>query len=206
LESSAAGEKGRRVYRYSLVGGLLYRSRWKSASDRRLGRLHERDYTPSSGSELTMKTLTTTGFMLLLASFASHAEAASSLKVSHLWSRPATVTAVVYATITNHGSRPDRFIGATSPLGAVEMHKSIRVRTTSIDGMPIQMSRGAMRMTEVTAMTIPAHRKVTLTPGGYHLMIVHLKHPLHAGTLVPLRLHFSHAGWIATRARVRPYG
>lgn len=152
-----------------------------------------------------MKTLTMTSVLLLFASSATLANAAASLKVSGLWSRPATVTAVVYGRITNHASRPDRFIGATSPLGEVEMHKSVRVRTTSIDGMPIPRSRGPMRMTEITAITIPAHRTVALTPGGYHFMLVHLKHPLHTGALVPLRLHFSHAGWIAARARVRPY-
>jgi copper(I)-binding protein len=72
----------------------------------------------------------------------------------------------------------------------------------SMSGM--SMGSGSMvSMKEVSSIPVPAHGTTSLAPGGYHLML-DLRHDLHAGETIPLRLHFARAGWIDTSAAVRP--
>ena len=55
-----------------------------------------------------------------------------------------------------------------------------------------------MKMRQVDAVPLPAGQAVTLSPGGYHIMLVDLKAPLVAGQSFPLTLTFEKAG---TRSR-----
>ena len=66
----------------------------------------------------------------------------------------------------------------------------------------MSMDGGVMRMREVPSLEIPAGGKVTLAPGGYHLMMLDLKHPLVAGAKAPITLTFAHAGSIDVEADV----
>jgi copper(I)-binding protein len=132
----------------------------------------------------------------------------SPISVSDAWSRPATGTAVVYATLRNAGSTPDRLIGATSPIAThVGLHQSYETKMSgmsmgsgSMANMP--MPGGMVGMRAVSSIPIPAGGTTMLKPGGYHLM-VDLRHDLKAGDSIPLRLHFARAGWIATSVPVR---
>ncbi|RME86167.1 MAG: copper chaperone PCu(A)C [Zetaproteobacteria bacterium] len=45
-------------------------------------------------------------------------------------------------------------------------------------------SRGQAQMVEAEAWIVPAHGKLKLAPGGRHLMLMHLTHPLRAGDRV----------------------
>jgi copper(I)-binding protein len=132
------------------------------------------------------------------------ASAAPSIEVTGVWSRPAIGTAVVYATIVNHTGKPDRLTGGSSPdAGRVELHESTAsaMPMGSMNGMP--MNGQMMSMKSLDAIGIPAHGKRTLAPGGYHIMLVDLKHDLKAGQIVTLRLHFARAGWISLAVPVR---
>jgi copper(I)-binding protein len=135
----------------------------------------------------------------------------SSIVVSDAWSRPATGSAVVYATLRNSGSDTDWLIAASSPLAThVGLHQSAE---TKMSGMPMPrgnssmgnmpMGDSMMSMKSVSSISIPAHGTTLLAPGGYHLML-DLRHSIKAGDAIPLRLHFERAGWIATSVHVRP--
>jgi len=145
--------------------------------------------------------------LMLFTALTAGAESAA-VSVTNVWSRPATGTAVVYATFRNASSKPDRLVGATSPLATkVELHQS---STSAMPGdsmtmgnMSMPMGGSVVSMKSVASIPIPAHGSTSLAPGGYHLML-DLRRDLHAGERVPLRLHFAHAGWIAVVAHVRP--
>ncbi len=65
------------------------------------------------------------------------------------------------------------------------------------------MPEGPMEMRRVRALTIPAGGTIAVAPGGYHVMLIGLRQPLHAGQTFPVRLRFAHAGWVAIRSEVR---
>lgn len=147
--------------------------------------------------------------ILFAAAVAGTNAAAAPIRVSDVWSRPATGTAVVYATIHNDSAEPDRLIGATSPIAThADLHESSETKmpamsmsSGSMGNMP--MNGSIMSMKTLTAIPVPARGTTSLKPGGYHVML-DLRHDLRAGETVPLRLHFAHAGWIAVTATVRP--
>ena len=62
---------------------------------------------------------------------------------------------------------------------------------------------GMTTMQPVSSITVPAGGKAVLAPGGFHIMLIGLRHDLKAGEAVPLRLHFAKAGWQAATARER---
>lgn len=125
---------------------------------------------------------------LLLAPLAAQAHAydAGALHIGHPWIRtppPGAPTAAGYLTVTNHGGAPDRLLGATSAIA-----DSLEPHTMSMDG-------GVMRMRlAADGFEIRPGATLTLAPGGDHLMIVGLKHPLKAGEHVAAVLRFAHAG------------
>ncbi len=45
-----------------------------------------------------------------------------------------------------------------------------------------------MKMRQIDALPLPAGKAVALKPGGYHVMLMDLKQPLTAGTVVPVSL------------------
>jgi hypothetical protein len=95
---------------------------------------------------------------------------------------PGAPTAAVYLTVHNIGGAADRLLGASSPLAArVELHRS-------------QMKDGVASMRALPGIDMPVGGAIELKPGGYHLMLVGLVHPLEAGESLPLTLKFLHAG------------
>jgi periplasmic copper chaperone A len=69
-----------------------------------------------------------------------------------------------------------RLVGIRTPAaGMADIHQ------TTMDG-------GVMRMRLVEAIELPAGKPVALKPGGYHVMLMHLAHPLKEGETVPLTL------------------
>jgi len=126
---------------------------------------------------------------------------AVALTVSDAWSRPAIGTGVVYLRVNNRGDAPDRLDAARTPVArVVEIHESMD-ESTSMPGMKMT---GVMSMQRVRALTIPAHGSVTLSPGGYHLMAIDLRHDLQPNTQFPLQLHFARSGWTTVSVQVRP--
>ena len=129
-----------------------------------------------------------------------------AVSVTDAWSRPATGTGVIYATLHNNAAVADRLIGASSPLARhIGLHETSEMKmpgmSTSMGNMPMTGSMTSMK--SVSSIPVPAHGATSLAPGGYHLML-DLRRDLKPGETVPLRLHFARAGWVTTSAQVRP--
>ena len=56
------------------------------------------------------------------------------------------------------------------------------------------MEGGVMQMRPLAGVDLPAGQKVTLKPGGMHIMLVGLRQPLKQGDTFPLTLSFEKAG------------
>lgn len=81
-----------------------------------------------------------------------------------------------FMTLTS--DQDTKLIAAASPVaGKVEVHK-------------MEMKNGLMTMRPIDDLAIPANTPVELKPGGYHVMLIDLKHPLVKGEKVPLTLTF----------------
>lgn len=133
--------------------------------------------------------------LLLGSVLATPGWAQQGVVVEEVWSRAqiAGRNGVVYLTLTAKGSA-DRLTGASSPLAdRVELHES-------------SMDQGVMKMREVPALVIPAGAKVTLAPGGLHIMLVGLRRALNEGDAVPLRLVFEKTGAVEVTAHVTKAG
>ncbi|HJU21741.1 MAG TPA: copper chaperone PCu(A)C [Casimicrobiaceae bacterium] len=103
---------------------------------------------------------------------------------------PGARTGGAYFTIHNGGASADRLVHVASPVA-----KSAEVHSMTMDG-------NVMRMRAVPALDIPAGASVALRPGGYHVMLMGLAHPLIRGASVPLTLTFEKAGTIDVVADV----
>jgi periplasmic copper chaperone A len=116
---------------------------------------------------------------LLLAFTSVRAETQVSAQVSDGWIRLAPPTAKVmagYLTIDNTGSE-DLVISEvrSADFGAIEIHE-------------MTMQDGVMRMRRVAELRVPAGGKVTLEPGGLHLMLFRPQRRLPEGSKVGIRL------------------
>jgi len=108
-----------------------------------------------------------------------------ALKVDHPWARPTVPgqsTGGAYLSVINTGATADRLLGGSSPMAArVEVHE-------------MRMEGDVMRMREMSALDLPAGKRVVLAPGGLHVMLIGLKAPLKVGDKLPLTLRFEKAG------------
>ena len=88
-------------------------------------------------------------------------------------------------TITNKGTAPDKVNCVSSDASA-----QCQIHTMT-------MEDGVMKMRPVEGgLEIKPGETVTLKPGGYHMMLVDLKHPLEQGQSVKATLKFDHAGTV----------
>jgi copper(I)-binding protein len=130
---------------------------------------------------------------LTLAQFAAvPAQAADydvgSIHISQPWSRATpkgAASAAGYMTITNNGTTPDRVSCVSSEASAqCQIHS-------------MTMEDGVMKMRPIEGgLEILPGQTITLAPGGFHMMLVDLKHPLEAGQTMKATLKFDHAGTI----------
>lgn len=88
----------------------------------------------------------------------------------------------------------DRLTGVATPAAAMA-----QIHQTTNEG-------GVMRMREVAAIDLPPGQPVALKPGGLHIMLMGLKHPLQAGDSLPLTLRFEKAGERQVNAAVGRVG
>ena len=122
---------------------------------------------------------------------------AGDIVIEKPWARATPKGAEVggaYMTIENKGATPDRLTGGSADFATVEIHE-------------MKSENGVMEMREVTGgLNIPAHGSVGLAPGGYHIMLTHLAHPLTKGDTVKATLNFEHAGPVAVEFKVMGVG
>jgi len=111
-----------------------------------------------------------------------------SIHISQPWSRATPKGASAgasYMTITNKGTTPDRVSCVSSDASA-----ECQIHTMT-------MEDGVMKMRPVEGgLEILPGQTVTLKPGGLHMMLLNLKHPLAAGDSVKATLKFDHAGTV----------
>lgn len=123
--------------------------------------------------------------------------AAPTVTVSQAWARAsagAATTGAAYVTLTG-GASDDTLVGVSAPVA-----DTVQVHESSSEG-------GVTRMRQVTGgVAIPAGKTVALRPGGYHIMMIGLHHPLVAGQGFPLTLTFAHAAPVTVTVTVRPIG
>jgi copper(I)-binding protein len=128
---------------------------------------------------------------------APHDCAAHGLTIDHPYARatpPGARVGGAYMIVQNAGAKSDRLVRVTSPVaGAVELH------TATVEG-------NLMKMRETSSLEVPAGGRLTLQPGGYHMMLVDLKRPLAVGDKVPMTLTFEKAGTIDVVVRVEAMG
>lgn len=104
-------------------------------------------------------------------------------EVSNAWARatpPGAKDGVAYLTIESPAA--DRLVSASTPVA-----KKAELHTMSMQGM-------VMKMRPLAGLDIPAGQPVTLKPGGEHVMLMGLDHPLREGQSFPLTLDFAKAG------------
>lgn len=128
---------------------------------------------------------------------AQHMHDAKGVKVAEPWARATGKMAhagAAYLTLENTGDAGDKLVSASSPAaGRVELHTHIQ------DG-------NVMRMRPVQSIEVGPHAKVTLKPGGLHLMMLDLKGPLEKGASFPLTLRFEKAGEVTVEVAIQAAG
>ena len=122
---------------------------------------------------------------------ASPALAEESIRVFDAWAR-ATILAsrpgAAYLTIES--AAEDRLLGVTTPVaGHVMIHA-------------IEKDGDISRMKHIETLELPAGQRVTLSPGGMHLMLMGLQDKLSEGTAFSMTLNFEKAGEIAVDVSV----
>jgi copper(I)-binding protein len=120
----------------------------------------------------------------------------SGLSVADAWVRATagTEVAAAYLTLRNLGEQPVIVLGVQSPLAASAMIHETRLQN------------GVASMRPHERLVIARGATVRLEPGGLHVMLHGLAHPLAAGEKVPLTLRLEGGGTIMVTAYVRPLG
>lgn len=131
---------------------------------------------------------------LAVAPAAAQGYGKGDLHVRQPWARatpPGAKVAAGYLEIQNSGNKPDRVIGASTPAAErVEFHVQVR------DG-------DVLKMREVKSFEVPARQRLTLRPGGSHLMLVGPRKPYVSGERIPLTLRFERAGELSIELEVQ---
>jgi copper(I)-binding protein len=110
----------------------------------------------------------------------SSAAAGVTLEVHDAWIReapPTTRVLAAYMLISNTGESPAEITSIASPdFEHTELHRTI-------------VESGVARMAPIESLEIPAGEKISLEPGGIHLMLINPLRPLHEGDTVTLIIH-----------------
>jgi periplasmic copper chaperone A len=125
---------------------------------------------------------------------AQPAAATGTLTVADAWVRaiPGAPVAAAYMKLHNGGTRPVRVIGVRSALAGLAMIHETR------------LENGVSTMRPHEPLVIAAGASVALEPGGLHVMLHDLAHPLAVDEQVPLELLLEGGGRVEVSARVRP--
>ena len=109
----------------------------------------------------------------------------AQLEVSNPWARATPGNAPNSAAyVTIQSPTADRLVSTSTPVA-----KKAELHTMSMQGM-------VMKMRPLSGLDIPAGKPVTLKPGGDHIMLLGLEHPLREGQSFPLTLDFEKAGYL----------
>ena len=117
-----------------------------------------------------------------------------ALVVQNAWTRltPGTDVAAVYLTLRNVSARPVIVIAVQSPIASQAMIHETKTES------------GQSRMRPHEQLVIAPGQTVKLEPGGLHVMLHGLTHPVTAGQSLPLVLLLDDGGTVQVAALVRP--
>jgi copper(I)-binding protein len=136
-------------------------------------------------------------FLLLLAGCqGSGSPGTPSIHLEGAWARamPAGGNSAVYLTLENKGSGDDRLLGGeVEGVAALEIHES-------------RMEGDVMRMRQVEAVELSPGGRVSLQPGGLHLMLLGLSRPLEVGDTLTMTLRFQLSEPLVVSVPVRSPG
>lgn len=121
----------------------------------------------------------------------------SNLVVAGAWIRqppPGADVAAVYLSLQNIGTRAVTLTGIECPLASMAMlHETLE-------------SGDQSQMRALTSLALAPGAGVALSPGGKHIMLHGLAHPLQVGERVPIVLVFAGGIRLHATAVVRPLG
>ncbi len=125
----------------------------------------------------------------------SGSDNANGVNVESAWARMSPMSAengALYMDLT--AATDDALVGAAVSKD-VAMMTQVHETTMNADG--------TMGMQEVDSVPLPAGTRVSLAPGGYHVMLMGLKQPLKLGELVSVTLTFESGEDVVVDAEVR---
>ncbi len=121
----------------------------------------------------------------------------SNLLVAGAWIRqppPGSDVAAVYLSLQNVGTRAVKLIGVECPLASMAMmHETLE-------------SGGQSQMRALPSVSLAPGASTAFGPGGKHIMLHGLAHPLQIGERVPIVLLFAGGIKLHVTALVRPLG
>ena len=122
---------------------------------------------------------------------ATPALAEESIRVFDAWAR-ATILAsrLGAAYVTVESATEDQLLGVATPVAG-----QVMVQAVEKDG-------DINRMKHIETLDLPAGERITLAPGGMHLMLMGLQDKLSEGTTLPMTLSFENAGEITVEGSV----
>ena len=136
------------------------------------------------------------GFLTALA-LAPGLALAQGVTVTDAWARATpgnAPTGAVYMTVTNAGGAPDTLLSAKVPVAkTAELHS-------------MNMTNGVMQMRPTGPIALAPGQSLAFQPGGYHVMLIGLTHPLKEGETFPLTLTFAKAGKVTVSVQVAGIG
>ena len=119
---------------------------------------------------------------------------ASDISVDSAWARampPGAKNSATYLTVHNAASSDRTIVAARADAAErVELHTVI-----SEDGM--------MKMRQVAAIVVPANGRVTLEPGGFHIMMLGIGVQLKAEQTVAIEVEFADGEVVSFEAPVK---
>ena len=126
-----------------------------------------------------------------------HSHEKGDIQVRHPWARatpPGATVAAGYLEIRNNGKEADRLLSASTPAAKrVELHVT-------------EHSNHIAKMRQLRAFEVPGRERLSLSPGGAHLMLVDIVQPLKKGERFPLTLRFERAGELEVEVEVQELG
>ena len=139
--------------------------------------------------------LASTLILLAPAAFACETVTVGGMSLRNAWSKAtigASRPASFYVEIANNGASDDALIAIMTPAADKPMlHQTV-------------IQDGLATMPHVEAVDVPAGETVSLSPGGYHGMLMELTTALSEGQTFPVTLTFEQAGAIEIDTQVLP--
>lgn len=122
---------------------------------------------------------------------ASPTLAEESVRLSDAWARASVLASRPVASyLTIESAVEDRLLGVTTPVaGHVMIHA-------------VEKDGDVSRMKHIETLEVPTGERITLAPGGMHLMLMGLQDKLSEGTTFPMTLSFENAGEITVEVSV----